>query len=47
MMAIKRGAITIQVNPNLTPLEDQVTLNLPGQAEVVLPELVEAVWGRE
>jgi NAD-dependent deacetylase len=45
MMAIERGAITIQINPNPTALDDQVTLNLPGRAGVVLPELVEAAWG--
>ncbi|MDA8257720.1 MAG: NAD-dependent deacylase [Betaproteobacteria bacterium] len=47
MMAIQRGAITIQVNPNPTALDDQVTLNLPGPAGQVLPELVETIWGGE
>lgn len=46
-MAIQRGAITIQVNPNPTALDNRVTLNLSGQAGVVVPELVETVWGRE
>jgi len=45
MMAIQRGAITIQINPNPTVLDDRVTLKLSGQAGVALPELVEAVWG--
>ena len=47
MMAIQRGAITIQVNPNPTALDDQVTLNLPGPAGQVLPELVETIWDGE
>ncbi|MCX7166585.1 MAG: NAD-dependent deacylase [Rhodocyclales bacterium] len=45
MMAIQRGAITIQVNPNPTALDDQVTINLSGQAGKILPELVETAWG--
>lgn len=45
MMAIKRGAITIQVNPNPTALDDRVSLNLSGQAGAVVPELVETAWG--
>ena len=45
MMAIQLGAITIQINPNPTALDDQVTLNLPGPAGQVLPELVETIWG--
>lgn len=47
MMAMQRGAVTIQINPNPTALDDQVTLNLPGPAGQVLPELVETVWGGE
>jgi NAD-dependent deacetylase len=45
MKAIQRGAITIQINPNPTALDDRVTLNQPGKAGDVLPELVETVWG--
>ena len=44
LMAIQRGAITIQVNSSPTALDDRVTLNLPGQAGVVLPGLAETVW---
>lgn len=43
-MAIQCGAVTIQVNPNPTSLDDQVALNLPGPAGVVLPELIAAIW---
>jgi hypothetical protein len=42
---MQRGAITIQINPNRTALDDRVTLNLSEQAGVVLPELVEMAWG--
>jgi NAD-dependent deacetylase len=46
-MAIQRGAVTIQVNPNPTSLDNLVTLNLPGPAGQVLPELIEKIWGGE
>jgi NAD-dependent deacetylase len=44
-VAIQRGVITVQVNPNPTPLDDRVTINLPGPAGKVMPRLVETVWG--
>ena len=44
-MAIRRRAITIQVNPNPTDLDDRVSLNLSGPAGVVMPVLVDKVWG--
>lgn len=43
-LAIQRGAITIQTNPNPTSLDQQVTLNLSGPAGEVLPALVREVW---
>jgi len=43
--AIRRGALTIQVNPNPTDLDERVSLNLSGPAGVVMPALVEKVWG--
>jgi NAD-dependent deacetylase len=46
-MAIQRGAVTIQVNPNPTSLDNLVTLNLLGPAGQVLPELIEKIWGGE
>lgn len=36
--------ITVQINPNPTSLDGRVTLNLPGPAGVVLPELINAIW---
>lgn len=44
-MAIRRGAITIQVNPNPTDLDHSVSLNLSGPAGVIVPALVDRVWG--
>ena len=44
IVAIQRGVVTIQVNPNPTSLDDQVTINLPGPAGHVLPKLVETIW---
>lgn len=43
-LAIQRGAITVQINPSSTPLDSRVTVNLPGPAGAVLPELVNAIW---
>ena len=43
--AIRRGALTIQVNPNPTDLDASVSLTLSGPAGVVMPALVERVWG--
>lgn len=42
ILAIKRGALTIQVNPNPTALDELFTLNLHGAAGVILPKLVDA-----
>ena len=44
-MAVRRRAVTIQVNPNPTSLDGLVTLNLPGPAGQVLPDLVKTIWG--
>ena len=46
-MAIQRGVVTIQVNPNPTSLDDQVTINLPGPAGQVLPKLIETIWNAD
>ena len=40
-MAIARGAVTVQVNPNATEIDDEVTCSLRGLAGEVLPRLVE------
>ncbi len=42
--AIKRGAITIQLNPNPTTMDDQVSLSCHGPAGVVLPGFISSVW---
>lgn len=44
-LASQRVAVTVQINPNPTALDGRVTLNLPGPAGIVLPALVNAVWG--
>jgi NAD-dependent deacetylase len=46
-MAIRAGAITIQVNVSPTEMDGQVTQTLRGAAGSVLPRLVSEVWGRE
>lgn len=46
-LAIQRGVLTIQVNPNPTPLDGRTTLNLHGTAGEVMPWLVDKVWGSE
>ncbi|MDO8264130.1 MAG: NAD-dependent deacylase [Gallionella sp.] len=43
-LAIKRGAITIQVNPNPTTMDDRVSLSCSGPAGEVLPDLISSVW---
>jgi NAD-dependent deacetylase len=43
MLAREAGALVVQVNPEPTPL-DRIALNLRGNAGVVLPELLDAVW---
>ena len=44
-LAIQRGALVIQVNPNPTSLDDSASLNLHGAAGEVLPWLIDKVWG--
>lgn len=44
-LARDAGAITIQVNPNATDIDDTVSFLLPGRAGEVLPELVAQAWG--
>jgi NAD-dependent deacetylase len=45
LIARKAGATTIQVNPNPTELDGEVTFNLRGAAGVVLPALIQQTWG--
>lgn len=42
--AIRRGAVTVEINPQSTPLTDRVTYVLPGPSGQVLPALVQAAW---
>ena len=44
-LAARAGAMTIQVNPNATEIDDLVTYSLRGAAGSVLPALVAEVWG--
>lgn len=44
-LAIRAGAVTVQVNPNETSLDAAVTFAMRGPAGAILPELVRAAWG--
>ena len=44
-LAIQRGAMVIQINPNPTTLDDSASINLHGTAGDVLPWLLDKVWG--
>lgn len=44
-LAIQHGALTLQVNPNPTALDDRASHNLHGAAGEVLPWLLDKVWG--
>jgi NAD-dependent deacetylase len=39
------GAVTIQINPVATDIDDEASHSLRGPAGTLLPELVAAVWG--
>lgn len=43
--ALHAGATVVEINPQPTPLSPHVTFSLNGPAGVVLPHLVEQVWG--
>jgi NAD-dependent deacetylase len=43
--ALAAGATVVEINPQSTPLSPQVTFSLNGPAGVILPRLVEQVWG--
>lgn len=38
------GAMTIQVNPNPTTMDDRVSLSLSGLAGEVMPDLISSAW---
>lgn len=43
-IALRAGAMVVEINPQPTPLSPQVHYSLCGPAGVVLPALVHAVW---
>ena len=43
--ALAAGATVVEINPQSTPLSPQVTFSLNGPAGVILPRLIEQVWG--
>lgn len=45
--AASNGAITIEINPNPTPMSDSVHYQLAGNAGVVLPELIRLLTAQE
>lgn len=44
VLAGQHGAVTVEINPEVTPLSDDMTYCLRGPAGVVLPALLAAVW---
>ncbi len=46
LRAQEQGAVLVEVNPQATPLTQRANFVLQGPAGVVLPSLVEAVWGQ-
>ena len=44
LLAGEHGAVTVEINPEATPLSDEMTYCLRGPAGVVLPALVAATW---
>ncbi len=45
LLALRAGAMVVEINPQPTPLSPHVTFSLPGPAGVVLPALVAQAWG--
>lgn len=44
-IASEAGAVTIQVNPNPTEMDGEVTWDLRGAAGEIMPEIVDKAWG--
>jgi len=42
--AARRGAVTVQINPNSTELDTAFSVRLQGPAGTILPQLVKEVW---
>ena len=43
-LAIRAGAMTVQINPNATGYDDAVTVAIQGPAGIVLPRIAEETW---
>ncbi len=43
--ALAAGAMVVEINPQPTPLSPHVSFSLNGPAGIILPQLVEQVWG--
>lgn len=43
--ALRNGAMVVEVNPDETPLSASATVRLVGASGIVLPRLVQCVWG--
>lgn len=44
-IAMSAGAVTVQINPNPTEIDEAVTWSIRGAAGEVLPRIVEEAWG--
>jgi NAD-dependent deacetylase len=44
LLAARRRATVVQVNPNSTSLDSNARFNLVGPAGVIMPALFDAVW---
>lgn len=44
VLALRTGAVVVEINPQPTPLTPHATFSLHGMAGVVLPALVASVW---
>ena len=45
LIAVQSGATLIEINPDETPLTPHASYSLRGPAGLILPELLQAVWG--
>jgi NAD-dependent deacetylase len=43
-IAARAGAVTVQVNPNATAIDDEVTFSYRARAGSILPDLVKEAW---
>jgi NAD-dependent deacetylase len=44
-IALEQGATVLEINPNQTPLSNQAHYTLMGLSGIILPALVNAIWG--